>query len=750
MQEISETNSRSFGKRALHITIAAVMILLLLLTPITTAVPTVTLDSKIPLSRLLNAESAGIAFSENEDGTLTLSAIAASTERYVILSAETAFNTLFIDTTNVTDHLISSSYTRIESPEKAVSISGSPILGGGHMFTYLSPTEGSIKLSLNEGASITVSALRVMNISDYEIRYQRNYLAMGLFILLFGVLVFLEGKIGFFAHAENIFKNFVKSALKIKAKHGAIAFVIRILFASSILAYALLAFVDFSFGIISDGYSLTLWILASVAAGLLIADRALAKEKMKAEATVFTLILILGSAIALTSPIATQITWDDGYHYANTSYSAAFLTNFGKIPMSVYDLACEHYRASDFMSYPDTVLGNILYFNSYDSAALSPTLIPDLLAGLKWYYIFLIPLLPFAAIYYIFIYIAYIPGIVTGFLANLLSADVVKVFLLGKLINVLSYALLIYFAVRKLRAGKYIFSAFALLPICVFLGASYTCDWWINGAAALGMAYFISALQNGGNPMPRRDLIIMICALAFACGPKEIYLFLMTPLLFMPKDRFKSKDAARNIKLLTVGIMAVIAASFIIPMFLSTGAYTDNRGGSDVSASGQIAFILNNPLEYAKICINFMKDYVSLVSMSNHVTMYAWLGTGNAAYSLIAILTLFFCVFTDRGEEDIYRGSGVIRTVGLLTSIIQIVLIITSLYVSFTPVGSPTVGGCQYRYLFPIFPLILYCLSPHSIKNNMSERAKEALVFGLMTFSVIASYYNVYLQQMFI
>lgn len=238
----------------------------------------------------------------------------------------------------------------------------------------------------------------------------------------------------------------------------------------------------------------------------------------------------------------------------------------------------------------------------------------------------------------------------------------------------------------------------------------------------------------------------MITALAFACGPKEIYFLLMTPLLFLPRDRFKSKKSARITKIAIVLIMLAILLSFAIPMLVNTGSSTDLRGGSDVNSAEQIKFILSNPLEYAKICINFIKDYVSLSSMSTHVSMYAWLGIGNQIYALIAILVLFFCTFTDRIGDDRYKHAWIIRAIGLFVGFAQIVLVATALYVSYTPVGFHTVNGCQYRYLFPIFPLMLYCFTPLNIENKMSDRVKCAVVFGLLAFSNLAAYFDVYIS----
>ena len=116
--------------------------------------------------------------------------------------------------------------------------------------------------------------------------------------------------------------------------------------------------------------------------------------------------------------------------------------------------------------------------------------------------------------------------------------------------------------------------------------------------------------------------------------------------------------------------MLVIVLSFAVPMLFNSDTQTDVRGGSDVSASGQIAFILQNPFEYARILISFIKNYVSLSTMSSHISMFAWLGMGNEIYSLIAILVLFFFVFTDRSELDRFNGAWKIRAFGLLVGFV--------------------------------------------------------------------------------
>jgi uncharacterized membrane protein len=80
------------------------------------------------------------------------------------------------------------------------------------------------------------------------------------------------------------------------------------------------------------------------------------------------------------------------------------------------------------------------------------------------------------------------------------------------------------------------------------------------------------------------------------------------------------------------------------------------------------------------------------------------------------------------------------RAINLFTSFCTVVLVVTSLYVAFTPVGSKWVNGYQYRYIFPILPITLWCLGSHRVRCEMSERAKAITVFSVSTVAAIGSF----------
>ena len=102
-------------------------------------------------------------------------------------------------------------------------------------------------------------------------------------------------------------------------------------------------------------------------------------------------------------------------------------------------------------------------------------------------------------------------------------------------------------------------------------------------------------------------------------------------------------------------------------------------------------------------------------------------------------------MFTDRHKDDGYARLQPARWLTLLTCFAQLVLVATSLYVGFTPVGHETILGCQYRYIFPILIPFCYFLAPAGIDARVNPKLQKALVFGLLSANLLASFYQVYI-----
>jgi uncharacterized membrane protein len=108
-----------------------------------------------------------------------------------------------------------------------------------------------------------------------------------------------------------------------------------------------------------------------------------------------------------------------------------------------------------------------------------------------------------------------------------------------------------------------------------------------------------------------------------------------------------------------------------------------------------------------------------------HKKLYQWSGLyylyQAPSIVIYTFLFMFFIFGIVNDEEDLgVRVRRIDRFLFLFIFLAVIILIYTALYVGFTPVGSPIIGGVQGRYLIPIAVFFFLSLSDRKIinKNN--------------------------------
>ena len=106
------------------------------------------------------------------------------------------------------------------------------------------------------------------------------------------------------------------------------------------------------------------------------------------------------------------------------------------------------------------------------------------------------------------------------------------------------------------------------------------------------------------------------------------------------------------------------------------------------------------------------------VTGSQYLSFFAYLGKGNNF--TLPLLTIVVTAFLDRNMTD--NKYILFKFVTYIDIFVSIVLVVTALYVSFTPVGYNTVNGCQPRYLLPLmFPFYIFLAPNGKIDINYKK-----------------------------
>ena len=196
---------------------------------------------------------------------------------------------------------------------------------------------------------------------------------------------------------------------------------------------------------------------------------------VKPEILCVIVLLILGVFFIKVSPSLLGVSWDDEIHYERT-------LNLANFPNGIM------YKAD--IKIIDEQYDNLKTHFGYDRVSKENYAeeLDEMYERRE--------IEPYSFDQYAVWSIAYIPSAIGIVLGRGLGLSFTNIFMMGKLFNLFTYALLIYLAVKKIHYGKILITVIGLIPTNVFMAASYSYDPWIIGFIILGYAYFFSYLQE--------------------------------------------------------------------------------------------------------------------------------------------------------------------------------------------------------------------------------------------------------------
>ena len=459
-------------------------------------------------------------------------------------------------------------------------------------------------------------------------------------------------------------------------------------------------------------------ITVSVAVGCLFCFCKILAQKAEIFFLVFS--LLIGGNIAFFAADTSHVCWDDEYHYQE-SVSFSYL---GEVRYTGVEEAVMAYDPEQRYEIANLNEWHTGQNEVYKRGAVE--IVPRHI-NLKNYW---------SAFSGVGIYL----GRVLGFPFHLMWE-------IGRFTGLLAYSIIGYFAIRRLKSGKMILASVLMIPENLFLASSYSYDSGVTVFIALGLAYLFAEWQEPEKKLTWFNTGIIIGALFIGCYTKAIYFPLLLFPLFLPKSKFSSSRQCSCFMCLTIGAMLLLILSFVLPFIGSYATAGDKRGGGDVSASGQIAFIMSDPLAYIRILTDFLKSYLHPDKASDFLTFFAF--EGKAPNSSIYLIVLAIAAFTDKSLcDDHFAQRGWTRALFMFVILGIICLVATSMYVMFTSVGLGTINGCQSRYMLPLFFPAIMILGLKGMNNKTNRTVYNGIIFSLAGYvgftSVLYQIINLY------
>lgn len=284
----------------------------------------------------------------------------------------------------------------------------------------------------------------------------------------------------------------------------------------------------------------------------------------------------------------------------------------------------------------------------------------------------------------------------------------------GRIANLFSFSVLVYFALQNCKRYKPVFVAVALLPLTLFLAASLNYD-----SLLLGLTLFVASYYCR-DEITDKSLIFFYIAVAFLSAVKiNNILFFVLPLV-LPKSAWKSRFKKWHVALITFGSAFVLSQLFVWYGTVFRFNYPEiGRMIEGVSQGNQLSFILQNPLRYCAVMLGTLYE--------NSFFFFKMGEFGLLDLSIPVVSAGSACVLILAAALSTHEKSSlnIKSSVGLFAlSATFIASVLTGLYITYTPVAMVRIIGLQSRYFIPAFLMLMILLS--ALLSHVLEPTKKA------------------------
>lgn len=343
-------------------------------------------------------------------------------------------------------------------------------------------------------------------------------------------------------------------------------------------------------------------------------------------------------------------------------------------------------------------------------------------------------------------YIAYLPYCFGLVFADALLLSPTAAYYAGVVSNAVFILYVYTRAMKKLRSGKLILAAFVLLPYTVRLLSIYTYTTWVWAFLTYAAATVIGSLQKDA-PVAAGEAFAVLGAYLLAFFVKPPYFIMGAFACLLLEKEFCSPKQKRCFGLLASLVMAAGIVLIILPALISPAGfelYSDTRGGSAVSAVGQLKHIFLHPLQYGILLVKTM-----LSDLSPDALCFGPEGICNfrggllCDYAAFFPALLFMALLLDRNEfeKDVLTWKNRLISFGIV--LLNSCIIATTMYMNYSEVGSSAIAGVTSLYYVAAFFPMLHMMGTKRIEFHGSKRVLNAVTIGSAS---LLLFYNVYIK----
>lgn len=351
----------------------------------------------------------------------------------------------------------------------------------------------------------------------------------------------------------------------------------------------------------------------------------------------------------------------------------------------------------------------------------------------------------------------YFMGAVGIKLARILGLGYVQMMYLGRFMNLLFFALCIFFAIKITPVGKEVFMSLSMLPITLHIANSFSRDTFVISLGFLFTAYLLYLLKQ--QETYKWWQLLILAALCVLIAPSKFIYVTLCLGVFMLDWRKVPLINKINWKIPPIVLIAVAAAITVPVMaYIMMQKNPDFRWHIFAMAPLEIMLdpstqdfglslelILRNPGYFLKMILNtlFINGAYYIKSLAGGVLSYNSIYISDA----FVIVTIVMCVFSCLAHKDEEFELSTTQRFAFGGIFGLIFLIVIFMCITWTFVRMETLYGFQGKYLMPAMPMLLIALRGKGITVNKDLFRPLCFIMAATDIMVALNAFVVILQR---
>lgn len=318
--------------------------------------------------------------------------------------------------------------------------------------------------------------------------------------------------------------------------------------------------------------------------------------------------------------------------------------------------------------------------------------------------------------------VGYIPQIVGITIGRIAKLNSIQILFVGRLCAMFLFAVITYLTVKLMPFGKITMLVIAILPMTMQQAVSFSYDSVLNGVLFFMIAYSLY-LAYSKERVHWKQILIIIGLNMVVIPTKFIYIAIVALCLLIPKEKFggrRNKIVAGST--VALGSIVIIIATNIERIFELIATTEKHKGGASSELAYYTAsYVLKHPLQTIEVFVNTITRDISYYVETLIGQHLGWLDIGIESIIILGFIILLLLSVLQKEKELRIGASEKYVMAGVI--VVVFIMVLFSLLMAETYVGSETVLGVQGRYFLPVLPLILFLMQNKRIvlKENITS-----------------------------